>query len=300
MSTSQLSRAMWLVQLLRRYGRLTRAQINDYWRTCSLGNGKDMPRRSFCNYRDEIFDLFNIRIACDTSTFEYYIEEDEHARNLTSWMVHTQTLNEVFANSRDVSHLIFLEDVPSARSHLKLVVEALKEHHPLRFDYAPYSRSTPSRGVILEPYFLKLFKQRWYVTGRAVKDGDVIKTYALDRMVSPSSLTETYAIPDDFDAETYFRDSFGIVFTHGEVKDIKLRVDARQAKYFRAVPLHHTQQEMVHDTFSIFSYRMKISPDFVEELLSHGSRVTVIQPPELRVMVVNELRDALDGYDSGR
>ena len=289
---------MWLVQLLRRYGRLTRSQINDYWRSSALSNGKDMPRRTFYNYRDEILELFNIRISCDQHTFEYYIEEDEHSRNMTSWMVHTQDLNEVFANSRDVSHLIFLEDVPSARFHLKPVVNALKERHPLRFDYAPYSRSTPSKGDILEPYFLKLFKQRWYVTGRVVKEGDVIKTYALDRMLNPSSLTETYEIPDDFDAETYFRDSFGIVFTHGDVKDIKLRVDARQAKYIRAVPLHHSQQEMVHDTFSIFTYRMKISPDLVEEILSHGSRITVIQPPELKAMVVNELRDSLDNYES--
>ncbi|MDE6153856.1 MAG: WYL domain-containing protein, partial [Muribaculaceae bacterium] len=104
-------------------------------------------------------------------------------------------------------------------------------------------------------------------------------------------------IPDDFDAETYFRDSFGVVFTQGEVKDIKLRVDARQAKYFRAVPLHHSQQEMIHDTFSIFSYRMKISPDFVEEILAHGSRVTVIQPVELKAMVISELRDSLSRYE---
>ncbi len=288
---------MWLVNLLRRYGRLTRAQINQHWRASGLGNGRDIPRRTFFNFRDEISDLFHIRIECDSRTYEYYIEEDEHSRNMTSWMVHTQALNDVFVNSRDVSHLIFLEDVPSARSYLKLAVDALKERHRLKFDYAPYTRSTPSRGVILEPYFMKLFKQRWYVTGRAVKDGDVIKTYALDRMLTPSMLTDVYEIPDDFDAETYFRDSFGVVFTQGEVKDIKLRVDARQAKYFRAVPLHHSQQEMIHDTFSIFSYRMKISPDFVEEILAHGSRVTVIQPAELKAMVVSELHDSLSHYE---
>jgi len=289
---------MWLVRLLRRYGRLTRAQINDHWRVSELGNGRDIPRRTFFNFRDEIDRMFHISVECDPRTYEYYLEEDEHSRNMTSWMVHAQTLNDVFANSRDVSHLIFLEDVPSARSYLELVVDALRERSRLRFDYAPYTRSTPSRGVVVEPYFLKLFKQRWYVTGRAVKDGAAIKTYALDRMLNPSLLEEHYAIPADFDAETYFRDSFGIVFTHGEVRDIKLRVDARQAKYFRAVPLHHSQQEMIHDTFSIFTYRMKISPDFVEELLSHGSRVTVLQPVELKAMVVSELRDALKMYQS--
>ncbi len=287
---------MWLVSLLRRYGRLTRAQINEHWRVSSLSNGRDIPRRTFFNFRDDIDTMFNIRVLCDPRTYEYYLEEDEHSRNMTSWMVHTQALNDVFTRSRDVSHLIFLEDVPSARSHLQLVVDALRDKYRLRFDYAPYTRSTPSRGVVVEPYFMKLFKQRWYVTGRAVKDGTAIKTYALDRMLNPSMLDEHYVIPDSFDPETYFRDSFGIVFTQGQVYNVKLRVEARQAKYFRAVPLHHSQQEMVHDTFSIFTYRMKISPDFVEEILSHGSRVTVIQPPELKAMVLTELTDALHNY----
>lgn len=296
MSKNQLNRAMWIVSLLRRYGRLTREQINSHWRASAIGNGRDIPRRTFYNFRDEVCDMFNITIACDPRTYEYYIEEDDHTRNMTSWMVHTQTLNDVFVNSRDVSHLIFLEDVPSARSYLQLVVESLRTHNRLRFDYAPYTRSTPSRGVELEPYFLKLFKQRWYITGRAVKD-DVIKTYALDRMISPTIQSHEFEIPDSFDAETYFKDSFGVVFTHGEVKDIKLRVEARQAKYFRAVPLHPSQQEMIHDTFSVFTYKMKISPDFVEEILSHGSRVTVLQPPELKAMVVSELKTALDAYN---
>lgn len=297
MSTLQLNRAMWLVRLLRRYGRLTRAQINSHWRASAFGDGRDMPRRTFYNYRENIEDLFHVKIVCDSHTNEYYIaEDDEHSRNMTSWMMHTQAMNEVFVNSRDVEHLIFLEDVPSARSHLEVVIESLKTKQRLRFDYAPYTRSTPSRGVLVEPYFMKLFKQRWYVTGRAVKDGDVIKTYALDRMISPELTTEYYSIPEDFDAELYFRDSFGVVFTHGEVKEIRLRVDARQAKYFRAVPLHQSQQEMIHDTFSEFRYRMKISPDFVEEILSHGSRVSVISPPELKAMVVNELENALAAY----
>lgn len=296
MSTNQLQRDLWLVNLLRTYGRMTRAEINRYWCQSKLSNGSEIPRRTFYNIREEIDAVFGIKMEFDPRTNEYFLQEDDHSSALTSWMVHTQAMNDIFTNSRDVSHLIFLEDIPSSRSYLQLMVEALKVGQRVKFDYAPYSRSTPSRDVVLEPYFLKLFKQRWYVTGRAVKDGNVIKTYALDRMINPTLTGAQYEIPATFDAETYFRDSFGVVFTHGQVKNIMLKVDARQAKYFRAVPLHPSQQEMVHDTYSIFTYRMKISPDFVEEILSHGSRITVLQPPELRAMVVSELQTALAGY----
>lgn len=296
MSQRQLNRSIWLVELLKRYGRLTRAQINEHWVQSSLSDGREIPRRTFINLKNDVERTLDIEIACDTETYEYYIKEDEHNRNVTDWLVHTSALSEALTNSRQVANLIFLEDVPSARSFLNLVVEALKMKRVIVFDYAPYTRTKPSRGVLLEPYFLKLFKQRWYVTGRAVID-DTIKTYALDRMLSPTISSTSYEIPDHFDPENYFRDSFGIVFTHGEVKTIKLKVDSRQAKYFRALPLHPSQEELIHDTFSIFTYRMKISPDFVQELLSHGSKVTVLQPRELRLMVTGELQAALDRYN---
>ena len=146
------------------------------------------------------------------------------------------------------------------------------------------------------PYFLKIFRQRWYVTGLNVGE-DKIKTYALDRIVSMHVVDEHYSIPEYFDAAAYSKDSFGIVFNRGEVKDVILRVDARQAKYFRALPLHHSQRETLSDGYSLFSYRMKLSEDFVQELLSHGSSVTVVRPPELRAMITSSLRASLANYE---
>lgn len=283
------------MSLLKRYGRLTRADIDRHWLKSPFSDGRPIPRRTFHNFKEDVARMMNIEIACDRDTYEYYIKEDDHNRSVTDWLVHTSALNEALNNSRSVARHIFLEDVPSARSYLNIFIESIKEKLVATFDYAPYTRTTPTRGVLLEPYFLKLFKQRWYVTGRTLAD-DTIKTYALDRILNARLTTTPYAIPPDFDAESYFRDSFGIVFTHGEVKEIKLRVESRQAKYFRALPLHHSQRELVHDTFSIFTYRMKISADLIQEILSHGSKVTVLQPPELRAMVLDELRATVATY----
>jgi predicted DNA-binding transcriptional regulator YafY len=47
----------------------------------------------------------------------------------------------------------------------------------------------------------------------------------------------------------------------------------------------------------VFSYRLKLTNDFVQELLSMGPDVTVISPPELRAMVVTQLRSTLDNYE---
>ncbi|MDE6038873.1 MAG: WYL domain-containing protein [Paramuribaculum sp.] len=42
---------------------------------------------------------------------------------------------------------------------------------------------------------------------------------------------------------------------------------------------------------------MRLTPDLVQELLSMGSAVTVVSPPELRAMMVTQLRDTLANYD---
>ena len=297
MARDLFNRYIWLVDTIRRYGRITRQEIDECWRRSRFSDGSSrLPRRTFYNYRQAVEELFSINIECDPSTFEYYISEDDaHNESVTDWLLNSAATNDILSGSREVSHKIFIEDVPSARDWLAVVIDALKTNHLLRFDYQPYTRSLPTPGVTVEPYFLKIFKQRWYLTGRNTADNRV-KTYALDRMKSAVMLAEQFTPDPTFDPETYFRDSFGIIFTQNEPKRIVLRTDPRQAKYLRALPLHHSQSEMIHDEFSDFIYKMRITDDLVNEILSYGPRVTVMEPPELRAIIRDSLTRSLEHY----
>lgn len=287
---------MWLIDTIKRYGRITRSELDECWMRSEFSNGEKLPRRTFYNYRAAVEELFSINIECDTSTFEYYIaSEDAHSESVTNWVLDSAVMNDVLSSARDIADKIFIEEVPSAREFLSPIIDAIRNNQTIKFTYHPYTRSMATPDVLVEPYFLKRFKQRWYITGRHVQ-AEKVKTYALDRMSELKLQTEKFVPDPNFDAETYFKDSFGIVFTQNEVKSITLKVDSHQAKYFRALPLHHSQLEMVHDAYSIFKYKMRITPDFVEEILSHGPRVTVLTPPELRAMVLTELQGALDNY----
>lgn len=299
MPKNLFSRYIWIIDTIRRHGSITRDELNELWCRSDVSDGERLPRRTFYNYRNAIEDLFKINIECDPSTYEYYIDNggDKHDDSVTDWMLNSAAMSNVLTDARSVSHRVFLEDVPSSRQFLATVITAVKELKPLRFTYSNYTRSNPTPDVTVEPYFLKLFRQRWYVTGRNVRE-DKIKTYALDRMTGATLLNDKFIMPADFDPEQYFADCFGIVFSHGEAKRVVIRVEARQAKYFRALPLHHSQQEMVHDNYSIFTYRLKLTPDFVQELLSHGANLTVIEPPELRAMVTESLKATLRNYEN--
>ena len=75
-----------------------------------------------------------------------------------------------------------------------------------------------------------------------------------------------------------------------------MRVSPQQAKYFRVLPLHESQREEIHDDFSIFTYRLKLNFELVQEILSYGPEVTVMSPHELRIMVTTQLSKTLANY----
>lgn len=297
MANETVNRCIWLLDTIRRHGRITRRQLEEAWLRSPHSNGRPLSRRTFCNHRDAAEELFNVNIVCDPKSFEYYIEDDcDNNESVTNWLLNSVSLNEVLVGAREITDRIFVENVPSAREYLDVAIGALKGRQQLCFDYHPYTRSLPTTGVVIEPYFLRLFKQRWYIIGRNVSENR-IKTYALDRMSDVKLLAERFEPDPAFNMQDYFKYSYGIVVTHNEPRKVVLRVDPRQAKYFRALPLHASQTETVSDKFSLFTYNIRLTDDFVAELLSYGPRITILEPPELRTMVRNSLRESLRNYD---
>lgn len=281
---------------IHKYGRITLAEICRRWLDSPISEGRRLPRRSFHNYRLAAEKLFNVTIDCDTATYEYYIRhDDDSGTKVADWLLNSSAINSVLSDARDVASRILFEDVPSAREYLHQVVDALKANRQIRFTYHSYTRYEPTPGVVLEPYFLKIFRQRWYVTGRNIHDR-AVKTYALDRMTDVTLLDTQFRLPDNFNAEVFCSNSFGVIFNSSKVVEVILRADDRQAKYLRALPLHPTQTEVVNNGYSLFRYELRLTPDFVSEILSYGPRLTVVAPEELRLMVRTQLMEALRNY----
>lgn len=292
-----LTRYIWIVDTLRRVGRISRRELSERWQNSAVSDGRPLARRTFYNYREAIYRLLGVEIKLDTSTNEYYVEQDDsQTESMTNWLLNSAAMSGVLSDSRDIADRIFLEEVPSAREHLGAFIDAIKSSLRVSFTYNPFSRVRPSLGVVIEPYLLKLFRQRWYVAGRQVSENR-IKTYALDRVSDVKILPHSFQMPPDFEPGEYFSHSFGIIVDQSKPRRVAIKTDTRQAKYLRALPLHPTQQEMIHDNFSIFYYDIQLTPDFLNELLSMGPRISVISPPELRVMLTTALRDTLALYE---
>lgn len=297
MTRDLFSRYVWIIDTLTRYGRLSRERLGSLWLRSSISNGQPLPERTFFHYRRSIEQNFHIDINCDESG-QYYIDQASLSRNrsLTNLMLDNYAVNGAISDSPDASDRVEVEDVPSAREFLPLVLEAIRNSEKVCFTYAGFNRSRAERDIIFSPYFLKRYKQRWYMLGRREKDGG-IRTYALDRIKALTLTQLMFTMPEGLTAADYFGSVIGITTSHAPIYDVRLRASSRQAKYMRALPMHHSQQEEIHDDYSIFSYRLQLNYELVHEIISFGDTVKVIDPPELRVMVTEGLRSALSQYE---
>lgn len=297
MARDLISRYVWLVDTLNRYGKLTREDIDRLWMRSPVGDGAPIPPRTFFHYRRAIEENFHIDILCNRRG-EYYIDQgtDDNNRKFTNWLLDSYAVSSALRDSQTPSGRVLVEDVPSAREFLPMVLEAIGASEKIRFTYAGFNRSRPEADIVFHPYFVKRYKQRWYMVGLREKSGD-IRTYALDRVKAMVMVSEHFEMPADMDPSSFFDNIIGITLSKAAVRTVKIRTTPQQAKYFRALPFHPSQQEEIHDNYSIFTYRLKLNYELVHELLGFGTAVTVLAPKELRIMITDELRSSLAAYD---
>ena len=298
MANDILRKYVWLIDTLSRYNRLSKEEIENLWIKSGVDDGNPLPDRTFYHYRRAIEEIFHIDIKCDRSG-KYYIDKQSSPQTmaLINWMLDSVTLSSAIQNHNAKSERIEIEDVPSAREYLPVVIEAINESNKIVFTYAGFSRSRAENNILFHPYFLKRYKQRWYMIGRKEKDNS-IRTYALDRVKEMKIVKENFDMPGSLTMEQLFTNIVGVTTSAAPVRTIKLKTTPNQAKYFRALPLHHSQKEEVHDQYSVFEYQLQLNYELAHEILAFGDAVKVIEPPELKAMVVSQLKGTLALYEN--
>jgi len=290
MAQNLFNRYIWLVDIIYRTGKITFEEINQKWLRTDWSEGKDLPLRTFHNHREAIQDLFDININCDRRNgYVYYIEntEDMEQGGVRSWLLNTFAVNNLINESHHLKRRILFEEIPSGQRFLAPIIEAMRDNLCIKLDYQPFWHDEPIT-MNIEPYCLKIFKQRWYVVARSAYL-NAIRTYSLDRILEIRTTETAFKIPKDFNPETYFEKSFGIVVDE-KIKPcvVKLKVFGNQRKYLRTLPLHSTQQEIeTTSDYSVFSYYISPTEDFKTEVLSHGNGIEVLSPDWLRADIID-------------
>ncbi|MEL5894523.1 WYL domain-containing protein [Bacteroides sp. GD17] len=295
-------RYIWLVDTIYRVGRITFEEINERWLRTEISGGKEIPLRTFHNDRAAIESMFDINIECDRRNgYCYYIEnaDDMKRGGVRNWLVSTFTVNNLIRESHKLKQRILFEEIPSGRQYLVSIIEAMRDSKVLEVTYQSFYRNE-SATFKIEPYCVKVFRQRWYVVAHN-RQYDQIRIYALDRILNLDISEEKFLYPEGFDPQVYFAASFGIIVDEEtDVERVCLKVYGRQVMYIRALPLHHSQKETeTTEEYSVFEYLLRPTDDFYQEVLSHGSKVEVLEPVWLRNDLAEEMKNMLKLYVSG-
>ena len=310
MAANLFGRYVWLMDILRRYKRLTFQEINELWQESGLGYGEELPLKTFHNHKKAIKDIFDVYIECDRKDgYRYYIDEPERieGNNLRSWLISSYaTLNQIQADNKLEDRIIF-EEIPSGQTWLTCIADAMRRNHVLSIMHQGFGKPEPSTFEI-EPYCLKVVKRRWYVVARSpyysernkeqgVKPSDVYLVYALDRISDIQDTGKTFKMKKDFDVHSYFEGCCGVITSNESPQKIVLRAYNGFADYLRTLPLHESQREIGSDDEStLFEYHLKPTFDFYQLVLAQGDQVEVLEPDPVREEMRNFAQNMLDYY----
>lgn len=274
---------IWLVNTIAR-GPISRAAIDEKWVNASANVYKqdNIPESNFHRWKGTVEELFGIKIKCNGNN-EYYIEEaaDLRGSDLRMRALNLMSVNNLLKDSEELSDRILFEPVPSGEKFLTPIIEAMRDKTAIEMTYQSFTRLKPATFIV-EPYCLKVFKQRWYML--AYSPGlDKTMIYSLDRVHAIEPTKQKYKLPKGFNAEEYFKNTYGVTGMDEEPEVIEICIDAMQANYLRTLPLHSSQEEIErNDDYSIFRFHMVPSFEFMQELRKYGSNVQVISPESLR------------------
>ncbi|MGI6718839.1 MAG: WYL domain-containing protein [Bacteroidales bacterium] len=299
MAINLINKYVWLVETIYKAGRITLDEINEKWLEQGMDN-QPIPPRTFHKWRIAAEEMFNLNIECERKGgYHYYIENPEELKrnSIRNWILNSVSVSNLLLDNQSLKNRILLEDIPSGHNNLVTTLDAMKTNTQISITYQSYWKED-NYTFTVHPYCIKLFKQRWYMpTFNPYYNKMMI--YALDRISNIQKLDgETFNIPEDFDAESFFYNYYGIIVnSDSKLETVKLKVSADQANYLRSLPLHDTQKEIErNDEYSIFSLRICPQFDFYQEILSNGEDIEVLEPAWLRETIAGIVKRMWNKY----
>jgi predicted DNA-binding transcriptional regulator YafY len=241
--------------------------------------------RTFQRDLEDIRQIFQVDIQYDFRRRVYFIEHASQPK-ITERMLEAFDVLNAFNVVDDLSTKVEFENRRAiGTEHFHGILHAVKNRFVLVFSYQKFEDEIPLIRTT-KPLLLKEFKGRWYLIAIDAKDNRV-KSFGLDRMNELTISSQRFE-SDSGVLSNLYKDSYGII--NGSdlpVIEIELSFDPLQGKYIKTSPLHSTQRIIAdNEDELLIKLNLKITHDFVMEILSMGANVKVITPETLKNEII--------------
>ena len=284
-------------------------QLEHYWEISEMNiEGQELSQRTLQRDIPIIAAVYRVFIKCNRSNQEYYIidEAEAFSQNLLEAFDVYHALQNYYGKLSE--SILFDKRIPQGTQYLSPLLDAIEKQKQIEIHYHKFWGSKEVQIRTIEPYLLKESQRRWYVLALDV-DKKLLRVFGLDRIksIEDRGIKRMYDPPKEI--VHFFDDSFGVWVDNDRTKAEKVILSFKKqgsdsffipnpAEYLRAMPLHRSQV-FIKDTPEemILSLKVKITPDFVKEILSYGAYVRVIEPQHLADRIKTEIKNALQLYD---
>ena len=311
-----LRRHIWILSKLYENPKgLTYKEFEYEWGRTELNSLKTpLPKRTFADCLRAIEEAFDIQISSDARNgYRYRIVNREWLEkdNVKDWLLSAFAVNGLLQDSKGLRDRVMFEEIPSGNEYLLKILGAMKKDNVIRISYQDFYDTAPHE-IDLEPYCVRVFRQRWYVIGvmRNIPDWEEasemtnqgnIRRYALDRIKYLEVTDETFKMPVHFSAESYFAKAFGIIVEPEKYKVERIRLKVtdinHRRQYIRSLPLHDSQREVErYDDYSIFELQVMPAYDFIQQILAMSNEVEVLSPENVREEIARWVKEIAKLY----
>ena len=147
----------------------------------------------------------------------------------------------------------------------------------------------------VHPYRLCLVKQAWYLIARPANEVE-LRTYRVARFKTLRMLDANSEVPDNFDLKEYFGNAWA-VYRGERSYNIEILFTKEAAETVMEGIWHQTQKVRKNkDGSVILTFQIDGLNEIVRWILGWGSYAKVIQPPELRELILAQLNQSIEAY----
>jgi len=176
---------------------------------------------------------------------------------------------------------------------LSAIREAIKATRALTFRYA--GGSSPGRVREVIPYGLLFGRSNYLVAAEG--EAGAPRNWRLDRIEAIAVSDRPAAKPEGFSLQAYADQSFGIY--QDDTEDVRLRIAPSAAESARRWRFHVGQviQPLADGAVEV-RFRASGMRELAWHLFTWGPAVTVLAPNRLRLLLVEQLRQALKAHEA--
>jgi predicted DNA-binding transcriptional regulator YafY len=193
----------------------------------------------------------------------------------------------------------WMEKLPKNEKYLcnlAKLADAWISRHRIKIKYRSLGAREPKEHLI-EPYFIQpaAAGHSSYVIAHSDRSTESL-TFKVERIEDIQETSETYRIPDDFNANTYLNPAWGIS-VEGEAKTVKLRFSPNVARIIGESIWHSSQVlEKQKNGYLLMTLKVMDTIEFLSWILSWGENVEVLEPPEIRQSAIETIESMNEVY----